>query len=215
MPTVPTGTIYAVATAFASSKTVTAISNATEAVVSSTAHGYSNGDYVEITTGWGRLNKRAFRVKSVATDTFTLEGANTTNTEFFPSGSSAGTVRKVTTWQQISKIMNPQSSGGDPKNITYKYLESDVEFTKNDGFTAVQESFEIDADEIGGASYTALVALTEVQSDTILKKTLKSGSIILTPSTIALNENVRMQDGQINRCVVSVAANNRVTRYQS
>lgn len=215
MPTVPTGTIYAVATAFASSKTVTAISNATEAVVSSTAHGYSNGDYVEITTGWGRLNKRAFRVKAVATDTFTLEGANTTNTEFFPSGSSAGTVRKVTTWQQISKIMNPQSSGGDPKNITYKYLESDVEFTKNDGFTAVQESFEIDADEIGGASYTALVALTEVQSDTILKKTLKSGSIILTPSTIALNENVRMQDGQINRCVVSVAANNRVTRYQS
>jgi hypothetical protein len=215
MPTVPTGTIYAVATVFASSKTVTAISNATEAVVSSTAHGYSNGDYVEITTGWGRLNKRAFRVKSVATDSFTLEGANTTNTEFFPSGSSAGTVRKVTTWQQISKLMNPQTSGGDPKNITYKYLESDVENSKNDGFTAVQESVEIDADEIGGAGYTALQTLTDVQSDTILKKTLKSGSIILTPCTVALNENVRMQDGQINRCVVSISANNRITRYVS
>jgi hypothetical protein len=215
MPTVPTGTIYAVATVFASAKTVTAITNATEAVVSSTAHGYSNGDYVEITTGWGRLNKRAFRVKSVATDSFTLEGANTTNTEFYPSGSSAGTVRKVTTWQQISKIMNPQTSGGDPKNITYKYLESDVENSKNDGFTAVQESFEIDADEIGGAGYTALQTLTEVQSDTIMKKTLKSGSIILTPCTVALNENVRMQDGQINRNVVSVNANNRPTRYAS
>jgi hypothetical protein len=215
MPTVPTGTIYAVATVFASSVTVTSISNATEAVVTATAHGYSNGDYVEITTGWGRLNKRAWRVKSTATNTFVLEGANTTNTEFFPSGSSAGSVRKVTTFQQISKIMNPQSSGGDPKNITYKYLESDVENTKNDGFTAVQESFEIDADEIGGAGYTALQTLTDVQSDTILKKTLKSGSIILVPCTVALNENVRMQDGQINRCVVSISANNRPTRYAS
>jgi hypothetical protein len=215
MPTVPTGTIYAVATAFGASQTVTSISNATEAVVSCTGHGYSNGDYVLITTGWGRLNKRAFRVKSVTTNTFVLELANTTSTEFFPSGSSAGTVSKVTTFQQISKIMNPQTSGGDPKNITYKYLESDVENSKNDGFTAVQESFEIDADEIGGAGYTALQTLTDVQSDTILKKTLKSGSIILTPCTIALNENVRMQDGQINRCVVSVSASNRITRYAS
>jgi hypothetical protein len=79
----------------------------------------------------------------------------------------------------------------------------------------VQESFEIDADEIGGAGYTALQTLTEVQSDTIMKKTLKSGSIILTPCTVALNENVRMQDGQINRNVVSVNANNRPTRYAS
>lgn len=213
MPTVPTGTVYAVATVFASSQSVTGISNASEAVVTCTAHGYSNGDFVEITTGWGRLNKRAFRIKSVATNTFVLEGANTTNTEFFPSGSSAGSVRKVTTWQQISKIMNPQTSGGDPKNITFKYLESDVENSKNDGFTAVQESFEIDADEIGGAGYTALQTLTDVQSDTIVKKTLKSGSIILTPCTIALNENVRMQDGQINRCIVSISANNRITRY--
>ena len=215
MPTVPTGTIYAVATVFASAVSVTSISNATEAVVTATAHGYANGDYVEITTGWGRLNKRAFRVKSVATNTFTLEGANTTNTEFYPSGSSAGSVRKVTTWQQLSKLMNPQTSGGDPKNITYKYLESDVENSKNDGFTAVQESVEIDADEIGSAGYTALQTLTDVQSDTIVKKTLKSGSIILTPCTIALNENVRMQDGQINRCIVSISANNRITRYAS
>lgn len=215
MATVPTGTIYALATVFASAKTVTAISNASEAVVSSTAHGYSNGDIVEVTSGWGRLNKRAFRVKTVLTDSFVLELADTSSTEFFPSGSSAGTVRKVTTWQQISKIMNPTSSGGDPKPITYKFLESDVEYIKNDGFTATQESFDIDADEIGGAGYTALRSLTDVQTDTILKKTLKSGSLIFTPCTVALNENVQMQDGQINKCRVSIAGNNRITRYSA
>lgn len=215
MASVPTGTILSLATVFAAAKTVSAISNAVEGVVSCTAHGYSAGDIIEITSGWGRLNKRAYKVKTVLTDSFALDGANTVSTEFFPVGSSAGTVRKVSTWQQISKVMNPTSSGGDPKPITYKYLESDVEFTKNDGFTATQESFDIDADEIGQAGYEALKALSDVQTDTILKKTLKSGSIILTPCTVALNENVSMQDGQINKCKVAIAGNNRITRYSA
>ena len=213
MASVPTGTTYALATAFAAAKNVTGISNAATAVVSSTAHGYSNGTIVEITSGWGRINKRAFRVAGVTADTFQLEGCNTTNTEFFPNGSSAGTVRKVDTWQPISKILSQNSSGGEARNIQYKYLESEVEFSKNDGFSAVQEQFAIDADEIGQAGYNALVSLTDVQTDTILKKTLKSGSIILTPCTIAINENVIMQDGQINRCNVAVSGNNRITRY--
>lgn len=215
MASVPTGTLLFLATVFASAKTVSAISNAAEGVVSCTAHGYSNGDIVEITSGWGRLNKRAFRVKSVLTDSFVLEGAVTTSTDFFPVGSSAGSVRKVTTWQQVTKVMNPTSSGGDPKMVTFKYLESDVEFSKNDGFSAVQEGFDIDADEVGQAGYEALKSLTEVQTDTILKKLLKSGSIILTPCTVALNENVLMTDGQINKCKVSIAGNNRITRYQA
>lgn len=215
MATTPTGTIFAIATAFGTAKTVTAISNAAEGVVSSTAHGFSVGTIVEVTSGWGRLNKRAFRVKTVTTDTFVLEGANTTNTEFFPSGSSAGSVRAVTTWQQVSKVMDPQNSGGDPKNITYKYVESDVEYSKNDGFTAITETFNLDADEIGQAGYEALKSLTDVQTDTILRKTLKSGSIILTPCTVALNENVVMTDGQINKVKVSVNANNRITRYSA
>lgn len=215
MASVPTGTIFSIATVFATAKTVSAISNLAEGVVSCTAHGFSAGDIVEITSGWGRLNKRAFKVKAPTTDAFALDGANTVNTEFFPSGSSAGSVRKVSTWQQISKIMNPTTSGGDPKPITYKFLESDVEYTKNDGFSATQEGFEIDADEIGQAGYEALKTLTDVQTDTIMKKTMKSGSIILTPCTVALNENVQMADGQINKCKVSISANNRITRYQT
>ena len=213
MASVPTGTILSIATVFAAAKTVSAISNAAEASVSCTAHGYSAGDIVEISSGWGKIHKRAFRVKTPTTDAFLLERADTTNTEFYPSGSSAGTVRKVTTWQQISKVMSPTSSGGEPKKITYKFLESDVEFSKNDGFSATSEGFEIDADEIGQSGYEALRTLTEVQSDTVLKKTLKSGSIILTPCTVALNENVVISDGKIMTCKVDISGNNRITRY--
>ena len=215
MAQVPTGTIFSVATAFGPDKTVTAISNAATAVVSCTAHGYSNGDIVEITSGWGKLNKRAFRVAAVSADTFQLEGQDTTNTSFYPTGSSAGTVRKVVTWQQFEKVMNPQSNGGDPKTVNYKYVESDVEYSINDGFSATSYTLELDADAIGGAGYNAAKALTETQTDTIMQMRLRSGSPIYLPCKVALNENVKLQDGQINRVMVAFNGNNRATRYSA
>lgn len=215
MASVPTGTIFSLATVFAAAKTVTAITNAAEASVSCTAHGYSVGDVVQLYSGWGRLNRRAARVKSATTDAFVLEGINTTNTEFYPSGSGGGTVRKITTFQQINKILNPSNSGGEAKNITVKFLESDVEENINDGFTAITETFDIDADEFGQASYAALVNLSEVQTDTVLKKTLKSGSTIYTPCRVAFNENVKLADGSIMTNTVSINGNGRLTRYSA
>lgn len=215
MAQVPTGSTFYIASAFGSSKTVTAVTNAAEAVVSCTAHGFSNGDVVEITSGWGRLNLRAFRIKSVATDSFTLEGADTTNTTFFPSGTGVGSVRKATTFTQITTVMNPQSSGGEPKTVQYKFVESDVEYSINDGFTATSYSLDLDADSIGTAGYTALKSLTDVQTDTILKVVTRSGSILLVPCKVALNEAVAFQDGQINRVKAAFNGNNRGTRYAS
>ena len=136
MARTPTGTITSVATAFSAAKTVSGISNAAEAVVSATAHGLSNGDIVEITSGWGRLNKRAFRVKGVTTDAFVLEKASTTNTDFYPAGGGAGSVRKATTWVQGDRTLNHSTSGGDPKEVNVKFIESDVEIVLNDGEVA-------------------------------------------------------------------------------
>ena len=215
MAQVPTGTTFFIASAYAASKTVTVVTNASEAVVTSAAHGYSNGDIVEITSGWGRLNLRNFRIKSVATDSFVLEGADTTSTTLFPAGSGIGSVRKVSTFTQITGVMNPQSSGGDPKTVTYKFVESDVEYSINDGFSATNYTMELDADSIGGAGYTALKALTDVQTYTCLKMVTRSGSLIFQPCTVALNEAVRLQDGQINRVNVSFNGSNRLTRYAS
>ena len=92
-------------------------------------------------------------------------------------------------------------------------MDEDTETNLNDGFSAVSESFEIDADQYGSSAYNALRTLSEVQTDTILKKTLKNGDIILTPCTIALNENVKLSDGSIMTNVVSVNGNGRLTRY--
>ncbi len=210
-----TGTLFAIATAFGSAKTVTGISNASEAVVSSTAHGYSVGDIVEITSGWGRLNLRSFRVKTVLTDSFVLEGQDTTNTTFYPASGGAGTVRKVTTWVQLASVLKPSSSGGEPKKVTYKFVESDVEYNINDGFSAVDRTLELDADAIGTPGYVALKSLTEVQTNTIMRSVAKSGAVTYLPCTVALNEEEIMTEGQIVTCKVAISGNNRSTRYAS
>ncbi|MEG0151404.1 MAG: phage tail tube protein, partial [Comamonas sp.] len=88
-----------------------------EASVSCVAHGFSVGDIVVVYSGWGRLNFRAFRIKTATTDAFVLEGANTTNTELFTPGGGGGTVRKVSTWVDLDRTMNHGSSGGDAKTV--------------------------------------------------------------------------------------------------
>lgn len=215
MAQVPTGSTFYIASTIAAAKTVSAVTNASEAVVTSTAHGYSNADTVIMFSGWGRLNKRAFRIKSVTTDTFVLEGCDTSNTSYFPAGTGVGTVQKVTAFTQITTVMNPSSSGGEPKTVSYKFIESDVEYSINDGFTATSYALDLDADSIGGAGYTALKTLTDVQTDTVLKVITRSGSILLVPCTVALNESVNFNDGQINTVKASFNGNNRAVRYAS
>lgn len=107
MAQVPTGTLFSIATGFSSAKTITAISNAEQAVVTSTAHGFTDGDVVEITSGWGRLNKRVFEIGSADANTFVLLRADTSSTAHFPAGAGIGSVREITDWAQLSKVMSP------------------------------------------------------------------------------------------------------------
>lgn len=214
MAQVPTGTLFSVATTFGSAITITAVSNAAPAVCTATSHGLSTGDVVEITSGWGRLNKRVFEVIAIDANSFSLTNSDTSSTSHYPAGTGTGTAREVTAWTQLSKVMNPNTSGGDPKTVTYKFLESDVEYSINDGFTATSMTLELDDDDTT-AGYTALRSLTDTQSNTVLKVLARSGSRVYLPCTLALNDVPRLQDGQINRISVQFNGNNRHTRYEA
>lgn len=215
MASVPTGTTFYVASTLAVAKTVTGISNAAEAVVSATAHGYSAGDTVLLSSGWGRINQRAFRVKSPTTDSFVLEGQDTTSTAFYPAGSGGGSVQKVTTFTQITQVVGISGSGGDPKSVTYKYMENDVEGSINDGFSATSSTLDLDADSIVTPGYAALKTLTETQIVTVIKTLMRSGAQVLRAGTVALNEDPVLTDGQIAKVKVSINGTGRVTRYAS
>lgn len=214
MANVPTGTRFSVAPGFAGAKVVASISNAALAVVGVTAHGYTAGKVVVFTSGWGRLNNRAFEVQApITTDSFAIK-LNSTDTAAYYPGAGVGTVKEVSSLVELTKLMNPQTSGGDPKTINYKFLDSDVDYSINDGFNATSYTLELDDDDTT-AGYAALDALTETQIDTVMKITMRNGSRVYIPGRCALNSVPKLQEGQINRISVAFNGNGRHTRYSA
>lgn len=216
MASLPSGSRIAVATDLSEPKALTAISNAVEAVCTSAAHGLVAGDIIVLTSGWARLDSRVFRVKSVtAPDGFTLEGlsANTTNTTLFPAGAGVGAFVKVVSWVEVTKVLRNESSGGAAKKVAYRYLESDNEQELNDGFSAVSRTLEIDADAISTPGYEALAELSNAGAETVLRVTMRKGAVSYLSCTVAMNEEVLMQDGNLNRVTVDISGKAASTRY--
>ena len=112
--TLSTGATASVAKTYATSVDISAITNASDAVCTTgSAHSISVGDYVEISSGWGLLDKRVVRAKTGTTgSTLVLEGVNTTDTTKYPVGTGIGSVRRITAWSQLSQIKDVAASGG-------------------------------------------------------------------------------------------------------
>ena len=84
-------------------KTITAITKANPGVATSSAHGLTNGDVVVLAVqGMAELDGLAVRVASVTTDTFALEGVNTTGYGTF----SSGTAQEVATWDTFASLQS-------------------------------------------------------------------------------------------------------------
>ena len=80
-------------------KTITAITKANPAVVTSNSHGYSNGDFVVITSvvGMTEVNGRTFKVADKTTNTFELQDVDGTdiNSSAFTTYSSGGDANRI------------------------------------------------------------------------------------------------------------------------
>lgn len=209
----PTGTTFFLYTSLQTAKAVTVASNAAEAVLTIPAHGYSVGDVLYVESGWGRLHKRAFVVKAVAGDNVTLTSADTTNTDLFPAGGGTGSTRKALTPVQVTQILQSNTSGGEAKTIKYRYMENESEYSISDGFNATERTFQVDADAFGSPGYTLMRTLTATGADTVLKTVLKGGSYTLQAGTMALNEEIQFQDGQVNRVNAAFSASGQTIRY--
>ena len=82
-----------------SNKPIEAITKANPAVVTSTAHGFTNGDQVVITgvRGMTKVNAKSYTVAGVTTNTFQLAGVDSTAYATYISGGTAGRIVEVAT----------------------------------------------------------------------------------------------------------------------
>jgi hypothetical protein len=107
-------------------KTITAISLGFPAIVTSTAHGLANGDYVAVaaivgtvgTDATNGLNGKSFVVKNVTANTFAIE-ANTTGLVYTSGGTAT-----PSTWIEIKEIKAIKPSGASATKIDVTDLSS-------------------------------------------------------------------------------------------
>jgi hypothetical protein len=212
MARTPNGTIASIATAFAAGLAFSAASNAPETVLTVTGATLVAGDLVEVTSTWSKISNRIWRVKTATATAITLEGCDTSNTLLFPAGGT-GTLRKVTTWAQLSQKLNISSSGGDPKTVNFTYIETGDEQTVFDGFGATQYEVELDADTVGSPIYNQLKSLTDGNTVSGLRMVTPSGSVVLLSCTLAMNENPSMSAGAVMSNKVTFFGRGRTVRY--
>ena len=111
--TLTTGSTLSVAKTYAAPLNFTAASNAANCALTVSGSTIVAGDYVEVNSGWGLLDKRLVRAGAGSSATsLILEGIDTSDTVKYPAGAGVGTVRKVSTWTQITQVRTISASGG-------------------------------------------------------------------------------------------------------
>lgn len=212
--TVPNGAIVAIENGSGSNLTVSAITNANPAVATATAHGLANGDYVEVVSGWSRLTNKIVRVSGVTTNTFNLEGIDTTSTTVYPAGAGTGTVAKITGWTQLSQILGSSSTGGEQQFLEYQFLESDSQKRIPTFKSAAGITFQIGDD----ATLPGFQLASTANDDRLprgVRITLPSGSIILYNAYISLNKTPSLTVNEVMACEASLSLLNEPVRYAS
>lgn len=203
----PNGALIAIASGYGASITVSAVTNANPAVATATAHGLSNGDFVEVTSGWSRLTNKVVRVSGVTANTFNLEGIDSSLTSIYPAGSGIGSVRKVTGYTQLSQILSSSSNGGEQQFLEYQFLESDAQKRIPTFKSAAGLTFSV-ADDTTQPGYILASTANDDRLPRAVKATLPSGSVISYNAYISINKTPSLTVNELMavECTMSLLA---------
>jgi hypothetical protein len=208
----PNGVLLSIATAYGSSVVITDLTNDSPSIATATAHAFENGDILEITSGWSRLNNRLVRVSGVTANTFNLEGIDATMLTLYPIGTGVGTARKITAFTQISQILELNSSGGEMQYVTYSFLEQDFE-TQLPTQSSPQNMSVTIADDQTLAGYIAMKAAAQTRALTGLRAQLPNGSVLYYNGYVNFDETPSMTKNQLMGCKGGFSLQGRPVRY--
>lgn len=211
--TLAVGTTVAIASTLGASKTMSAITNATEAVATLEAsHGVSQGDIFVITSGWERLNGRVVRAKSVSTNDVTLEGIDTSDTTLYPTGSGTGSIKEVTAWTNISQITaGIQVSGGDQQFADVTTIADAIQKQIPTTRSPINVTLPV-FDDPSLAWYATVRAASETAVATPVRMVFPNSSRLLASAYWSLQQVPTIEDSTL-RARIDLAFSSLPTRY--
>lgn len=172
-----------------SAKTVTAVTKASPAVATSSAHGLTakTVGYFDTVTGMDELLGQAVRINPVTTNDFTLENLDSTNYGTF----SAGTFTPITAWTTITPATEYQIGGGDADPLDTSVLLDTIKQQEYGPLNAQTVTINVKKETVNGLGMAAVEAAARAGTDKVFRVTLKDGSYRVFRGTPSLpNESV-------------------------
>lgn len=170
------GITVAIAATYSAAKTVSAITQASPGVATSAAHGLSDGavGYLSGISGMVQLENQACRVDAPATNTFELQGVNTSNMTAF-SGTCSFT--PVATWATLGEATSYSIGGGSSEKLDVTTL-IDTARQEEIGLLPTQNvTMNIIAQDTPSAAVALLESAVQSQSKVTVRITLANGAV--------------------------------------
>jgi len=171
----PEGAAFYFSSTFASTKNVTAVTNANPALATSVAHGYADNDEVLFSSGWEDATDTVYRVDQQSVDTFLMLGLNATDTNFFSAGAGTGTTAKISSWVSIPQVLTIATSGGDPRFTTINPLARRNSLNVPTGFNGASIEMTLGYDS-SNANYQTMLGISRGLTKVAFKQILAGGA---------------------------------------
>lgn len=182
-------------------KVVSAVTQANPGVATSTSHGLSDGavGYLDAVAGMVNIDGMAIRIDNPATNTFELQGVDTTDYPAF----TAGSFYPVTAWSTLARASAYSIGGGEADSLDDTLLLNTIRQERNGMLAAQSVSIPIKSltsdDEAIGLIRAAAIS----QDYLVFRITLSDGSMRVFRGQPSMpGEDV--QQGQIGTGSISV-----------
>ena len=201
----PEGSSQQFSQTFAGAKTITALTNASPAVATSVAHGYTTGDEIVLTSGWEDATDSVYKITVLTADTFSIAGLDTTNTGYFPSGTGTGTAQKISSWTAIPQVISIGASGGDARFTDVNLLAKRNSLKIPTGFNATSITLSL-AHDPAQAGYVTMVGISRNLSKVAFKQVISGGAVTYGYGYLSVSEMPKLNNNQVNTvdCAMTV-----------
>ena len=210
----PEGSSQQFSNTLAAAKTITAITNANPAVATCTAHGYTTGDEIKLSSGWEDANDSVYKIESVDANSFKILGLDSTNTSFFPAGSGGGSAQKLSAWTAIPQVLTISASGGDARFTDVNPLAKRNGIRIPTGFNATSVTLSLGFDATTPA-YKTMVGISRSLSKVAFKQVLSGGSVQYGYGYLTVSEFPKLNNNQVNTVDAALTFLGRTMSYDA
>jgi hypothetical protein len=209
----PEGAQLLFSSTFAAAKTITALTNASPSVATSTAHGYADNSEILLSSGWEDATDTVFKTGAIDANSFQVKGLNTTNTSFYTPGSGIpATAMLISNWVSIPQVLTISTSGGDPKMTPISPLARRNDINVPVGFNASTTTLTLGHDATN-ANYQTMLDISRSLTKVAFKLLLSGGASSYGYGYMSVSEVPQLNKGQANQVTASFAFIGRTISY--